>query len=244
MAKITKREAITKLQKLVDQVDAEDISVWKSNYKKWERDSEVAIIRIFGEQSRHFADFKEASRWGETNVKPVLQSIIDEIKEYGISESPAAPAPKTGEARIEGEAASKPRVFIGHGRSSLWARVEQFLEKELGMETVNYESESRVSESIISVLEEMLNQASFAVLVLTAEDATGNGGKRARQNVIHEAGLFQGRLGFKKVVLLKQDGLEDFSNVDGLQHISFSGDEISDTFYELQRVLKREGLLG
>lgn len=239
MAKITKRAAITKLQKLVGQIDAEEISIWNSNFQKWTRDSEVALIRIFGEQSRQLEDFKRGGL-GTDSSKAILQSIIDEIKEYGILESPA---PKTGEAGAEGEGASQPRVFIGHGRSSLWARVEQFLEKELGLATVNYESESRVSESITSVLEEMLNQASFAVLVLTAEDATGDGGKRARQNVIHEAGLFQGRLGFKKVVMLKQEGLEDFSNVAGLQYISFSGDEISDAFYELQRVLKREGLV-
>jgi predicted nucleotide-binding protein len=80
--------------------------------------------------------------------------------------------------------------------------------------------------------------------VLTAEDETVEGLKRARQNVVHEAGLFQGRLGFKKAVVLRQVGLEDFSNVAGLQYIGFSGDMIEQTFYELQRVLKREGMLG
>jgi hypothetical protein len=68
--------------------------------------------------------------------------------------------------------------------------------------------------------------------------------RRARQNVIHEAGLFQGRLGFRRAVLLKQDGLEDFTNVHGLQYIGFSGDRIDQTFFELGRVLKRERLLG
>jgi len=109
---------------------------------------------------------------------------------------------------------------------------------------VAYESESRAGDSIVPILEGMLNQATFAVLILTAEDETADGGKRARQNVIHEAGLFQGRLGFKKAILLRQDGLEDFSNVAGLQYVSFTGDRIDQTFYELQRVLKREGLLA
>jgi predicted nucleotide-binding protein len=134
-------------------------------------------------------------------------------------------------------------VFIGHGRSRLWARVKVYLEDELGLATVSYESESRVGESIVPILEKMLDQATFAVLILTAEDETAEGSKRARQNVIHEAGLFQGRLGFKKAVLLGQEGLERFTNVDGLQYIGFHGEQIEQSFYELQKVLKREGML-
>lgn len=137
----------------------------------------------------------------------------------------------------------KPRVFIGHGQSPLWARLQLFLENDLGLETVNYESEPRVGHSIVPVLERMLDQATFAVLILTAEDETASGGKRARQNVIHEAGLFQGKLGFRKAILLIQEGLEEFTNVAGLQYIAFGGNKIESTFWELQRVLKREGLI-
>ena len=92
----------------------------------------------------------------------------------------------------------------------------------------------------MTVLEHMLSKATFAILVLTGEDETSEGGKRARQNVIHEAGLFQGILGFQRAILLIQKGLEEFSNVHGLQHISFEEDRIDQTFFELQRVLKRE----
>lgn len=144
---------------------------------------------------------------------------------------------------ILGRATAKSCVFIGHGRSVLWARLQLFLEKDLGLETVSYESESRAGETIVPVLEKMLGQATFAVLVLTAEDETAAGLRRARQNVIHEAGLFQGRLGFRRAILLRQEGIEDFTNVAGLQYISFAGDHIEQTFWELQRVLKREGLL-
>lgn len=142
-----------------------------------------------------------------------------------------------------GETKAAPCVFIGHGRSVLWARVKMFLQDELNLKTVYYESESRVGESIVPILEKMLAQATFAVLVMTAEDETAHGGKRARQNVVHEAGLLQGRLGFRKAVLLLQEGVEDFSNVAGLQYIPFTGERIEGTFYELQRVLKREGVL-
>jgi predicted nucleotide-binding protein len=133
-----------------------------------------------------------------------------------------------------------PCVFIGHGHSGLWVRVQLFLQNECRLEVVAFESESRVGESIVFVLKDMLRKATFAVFVLTGEDETTEGGKRARQNVVHEAGLFQGVLGFEKAILLVQKGLEEFSNVDGLQHISFDADKIEHTFFELQRVLKRE----
>ena len=119
-----------------------------------------------------------------------------------------------------------------------------FLEDELGLATVTYESEPRTGESIVPVLERMLDQATFAVLVLTAEDETPEGVWHARQNVVHEAGLFRGRLGFKRAVLLVQDGVEPFSNVHGLQHIPFAGENVEQTFYELERVLKRERQLS
>ena len=140
-------------------------------------------------------------------------------------------------------AAKSQCVFLGHGRSKLWARVKMYLEDELDLATVSYESESRVGESIVPILEKMLDQATFAVLVLTAEDDTQDGSRRARQNVIHEAGLLQGRLGFKRAVLLVQQGVEEFTNVAGLQHVPFSGDNIEQAFYELSRVLKREKVI-
>lgn len=137
----------------------------------------------------------------------------------------------------------KGKIFIGHGRNKIWVRLQVYLQDEMELETVTFEAESRTSESIVNILTEFLNSASFAILVMTAEDETGDGKIRARQNVIHELGLFQGRLGFQKVVLLKEDKTENFSNIAGLQYIEFSGDNIEQTFYELHRTLKKQGLI-
>ncbi len=135
------------------------------------------------------------------------------------------------------------KIFIGHGRSKLWARLQLFLKDDLNLHTLTFEDESRTSESIINILNEFLDNSSFAILVMTAEDETADGKNRTRQNVIHEAGLFQGRLGFDKVIILKQDGLEEFTNIAGLQYIPFSGDNIEQCFYELQRKFKKLGLI-
>jgi predicted nucleotide-binding protein len=42
-------------------------------------------------------------------------------------------------------------------------------------------------------LSELLEAAAFAFLLMTAEDEQIGGSVRARENVVHEVGLFQGR---------------------------------------------------
>jgi predicted nucleotide-binding protein len=134
-------------------------------------------------------------------------------------------------------------VFLGHGRSSLWAKVNLFLEKDLKLRVQVWEAESREGRHTIEVLQEMIECSRFAVLIMTGEDLTGEGERRARQNVVHEIGLFQGHLGFSKVALLEQEGIEGCSNLLGLQTIRFHGEDIENTFYRLQKMLQREGLI-
>jgi predicted nucleotide-binding protein len=86
----------------------------------------------------------------------------------------------------------------------------------------------------------MLKTSSFAILVMTGEDTMGDGTVRARQNVIHEIGLFQGRLGFSKAIVLKEDGTEEFFNIHGVHQIRYSKGNIRETFGEVLAVLRRE----
>jgi predicted nucleotide-binding protein len=92
-------------------------------------------------------------------------------------------------------------------------------------------------------LKGLLSSSTFAAIVATGEDLTADRGVRARQNVVHEIGLFQGRLGFEKIALLEQEGVEGFSNIAGLQVIPFSGERIEAAFYDLDRMLKPEGVV-
>jgi len=54
---------------------------------------------------------------------------------------------------------------------------------------------------------------------MTTEDVTSDGRFNARLNVIHEAGLFQGRIGFDKAIILLENGCDEFSNLQGLGQI-------------------------
>jgi predicted nucleotide-binding protein len=65
----------------------------------------------------------------------------------------------------------------------------------------------------------------------------------ARENVIHEVGLFQGKLGFTKAIVVKENSCAEFSNIVGLGQIRFPDGAISSSFHEVQDVLRREGLI-
>ena len=67
-----------------------------------------------------------------------------------------------------------------------------------------------------------------------------DGTMRARQNVIHETGLFQGRLGFSRAIVMLEEGAEEFSNVQGVQQIRFAKGNIKETFGEVLATLRRE----
>jgi predicted nucleotide-binding protein len=79
---------------------------------------------------------------------------------------------------------------------------------------------------------------------MTAEDEQSDGTVRARENVVHEAGLFQGRLGFRKAIVLLEDTCKEFSNINGLGQIRFPKGKINAGFEEIRRVLEREGLIA
>ena len=90
----------------------------------------------------------------------------------------------------------------------------------------------------------MLDQANFAFLILTGEDEQATGKFNPRLNVVHEAGLFQGRLGFEKAIILREEGCEDFSNVGGLGEIHFPKGDIGAKFESIRGALEREGIIG
>ncbi|MEX2219955.1 MAG: TIR domain-containing protein [Phycisphaerales bacterium] len=121
-------------------------------------------------------------------------------------------------------------VFVGHGRSAAWQEVERFLEKRLRCEVEEFNHSPTAGRSNKERLLEMLSRSKLAILVHTAEDEQRDSKKRARQNVVHETGLFQGRLGFERAIVLLERGCEKFSNMEGISHIGFENGHIGESF--------------
>jgi predicted nucleotide-binding protein len=161
----------------------------------------------------------------------VLDLAMDHIGRFERHKSPTA------------SQGSEVRIFIGHGRSPVWRELKDFIDSRLKLPWEEFNREPAAGKTTVARLSEMLDAASFAFLVMTAEDEQKDGRLRPRMNVIHEAGLFQGRLGFSKAIILIEDGCEEFSNIHGLTQIPFPTGRISACFEEIRRVLEREGLL-
>lgn len=135
------------------------------------------------------------------------------------------------------------KVFIGHGHSPVWRELKDFLEDQLGLEVEEFNRVSTAGVSIANRLMSMLNSTTIAFLVMTGEDEQSHGELRPRENVVHEAGLFQGRLGFERAIILLEDGCTKFSNNTGLGHIKFPEQYIRAAFQDVRDVLEREGVL-
>lgn len=136
------------------------------------------------------------------------------------------------------------RVVIGHGQSALWRELKDFISDRLGLPWDEFNRVSVAGVATVDRLQEMLDGSCFALLVATAEDETDEGSLQARQNVVHDLGLFQGRLGFGRAIIVLEEGCEEFSNIHGLGQIRFPRGNIVACFEEIRRVLEREGLMS
>lgn len=124
-------------------------------------------------------------------------------------------------------------VFIGHGRSAVWRNLKDFVQDRLRLPWDEFNRVPVAGITNIARLSEMLDSAACAFVIMTAEDELADGTTQARMNVIHEVGLFQGRLGFTKAIVLLEDGCQEFSNIQGLGQIRFPKGNIAAKFEEI-----------
>jgi predicted nucleotide-binding protein len=122
--------------------------------------------------------------------------------------------------------------------------LKAFIEKRPRLKVVEFNEISAAGITTADRLAEMLDTATLAFLIMTAEDEQADGKLHARLNVIHVAGLFQGRLGFDKAIILLEEGCEEFSNIHGLGYILFPKNNIKAKFKAIRDFVKREQIAG
>lgn len=172
-----------------------------------------------------------------------LGSSFHQIGELGNIAEAAANYLREKFAQVKTGILADGTVFIGHGRSTDWQTLSAFLGDRLNLKWDEFNREPTAGLSIKERLECMLDQANFAFLIMTAEDQHVDDTLHARENVIHEIGLFQGRLGFNRAIVLLEEGCNEFSNVHGIGQLRYPKGYITATFEEIRRVLEREGVL-
>ncbi|MEV7572635.1 nucleotide-binding protein [Pseudarthrobacter sp. NPDC089323] len=130
------------------------------------------------------------------------------------------------------------KIFIGHGRSHDWRDLKDALQDHHGYDVETFESRPRAGYTIPDVIEGMACGNALALMVLTPEDEQLDGSVRARENVVHEVGYFQGKLGSKRAILLMQEGVNEFSNIHGIVHVPYKN--IREVTGEVLAIIKRE----
>jgi predicted nucleotide-binding protein len=131
------------------------------------------------------------------------------------------------------------KVFISHNRSPLAREVVEFIEKDLDIETLALKEAALREVTDLESLDEATEECCFAVVILTAEEElhSAHGAAAARENAIHEIGFLQGLYGPKNVLVLRQEGVEEYAHIAGIQYEAFEGTEIKATFERLEEEL-------
>lgn len=107
MSKLTKKEAIAKIDKIIDKIDLVKTKTYSSpEVAKWRRDARIKLSYVFGKDSEHVkefenigfdgpmiitssttdSDFDESFQEGLKRVKAILESMVDEINEHWADE--------------------------------------------------------------------------------------------------------------------------------------------------------------
>jgi hypothetical protein len=248
--------ALVKVQELLPKKHIESFSVralvvqlneetWNHDsieefYSDYRKDIKNAHIHAFSVLSGHEVElalnyYPEGTNISvEASSRAEIESVFEIFNDAELECK--LPVPK----RKEPTPPPPPTIFIGHGRSSQWRDLKDHLQDKHGYIIEAYEVGERAGHGIRDILEDMMTKSSFAVLVMTGEDRDSEGLMHARENVVHEMGLFQGCLGFSRAIVLLEDETAEFSNIHGIHQIRYSKGKIKETFGEILATLRRE----
>jgi predicted nucleotide-binding protein len=241
---MNKAEAIARIKKQISKIsDLEHLRRGSPDFKKWRRDTKVALAYIFGDNSRHVSEFsairftlmawgdfttereyERAYRSGLDSSRAVLKSMIEEIRDYWKEDS-QLPMPAIASQSLEQTEMLGKEIFIIHGHDDgLKQTVARFLEK-IELNPVILHEQPNKGRTIIEKFEQYAT-VDFAVALFTADDlcSSGQGADaaptyRARQNVVFEFGFFIGKLGRERVCALYEEGVELPSDYQGVLYI-------------------------
>jgi predicted nucleotide-binding protein len=163
--------------------------------------------------------------FGRPQVAELLRAI-DQVFEIRANSELSPPTPS-----------SQRRVFISHGRSPDWHKVQAFVEHDVKLKSLELAQEPSRGRTVIEKLEQNAAQCDSALIVMTGDDLANNDEARVRENVMHEIGFFQGRYGRQAVILLHEEGVSVPSNLGGIVYIPVPKGTIEATFHVIQREL-------
>lgn len=235
---------------------AKELPSVSPKFNRWHRNVQVTLRNTFGDNSSQLNDFNRISYSpvsvghflpdskgfrhayvkGLDSAASLLESMIEEIKEYWEDEKQTTSSNTRGEKQQDrdrtlkssgtpsNDRPSSNKVFVIHGRDDGTKQtVARFLER-LSLKPVILHEQPNEGRTIIEKFEDHAD-VGFAVALLTPDDVGSlkdeehNSKPRARQNVIFEFGYFIGKLDRKRVCALVKSDVEKPSDYDGVLYI-------------------------
>jgi len=264
-------QGIRRLERCIAEVEAFDPQMIQtyddtSKAKALSASVDGALVQTFGQGTLEYRRYSDATNfsWPLNVARPTpIHEIQESLRRSGAQSldllhqavsflrqeleftagDVAAEQSKPAPGVPSGKSLVGTNIFIGHGHSQVWRVLKDFLKDRLGLPVDEFNRVPSAGIPTSARLSEMLDSAAFAFLIMTAEDEQTDGKVRARENVVHEVGLFQGRLGFTRAIVLLEEGCEEFSNIQGLGQIRFPKGDIAAKFEDIRAVLEREGVI-
>jgi predicted nucleotide-binding protein len=260
------RQGISRLERCIAMIEAFDPQTIQTPHDTLKADELSAsvdgvLVQTFGDDTADYRRYSGAKNfsWPLNMARltpiPTIQESLAKCRARSLALLRQAASFLKQELELSGSVATgksdaRPalpsigtNIFIGHGRSLIWRELKDFLEDRLRLSVDEFNRVPAAGIATSTRLSEMLDAAAFAFLVMTAEDEQTDGTLRARENVVHEVGLFQGRLGFARAIVLVEDECKEFSNIHGLGQIRFPAGNIAAKFEDIRAVLEREGVI-
>lgn len=112
-------------------------------------------------------------------------------------------------------------VFIIHGHDNELKSEIQLLMQNAGINNIVLHEQADKGRTIIDKLIDETNNSGYAIAILTPDDLTNDGSKRARQNVILEIGYFIGKIGKERIRFIVKGDIEIPSDLQGILYEKF-----------------------
>ncbi len=197
MTRPLKSKAIERLRKALNEIpELGKLSTDSPEFKKWQRNTAVAIGRTFGTEGTQVSEFDNISFFARSVPPPILkseltgwrvkrenerqqsyvkgldssasllESMIEEIEEYWEDDNK-----EQGSFSLpKDERIDATKVFVVHGRDdSTRQAVARFIEK-LDLEPVILDEQADKGRTIIEKFEQEADEVRFAVILLTPDD--------------------------------------------------------------------------
>lgn len=241
-----------KLKSIVNEIDPlinQQVSAGSPEFQAWKVKTERFLINEFGKDSYEYKQFKRyifslsiygsgtpksefvaACRRDLLRVKAVFSEYLKEMDNDDVEDDTCSHTYDCS------------KVFIVHGHNGeLRESVARILEKQ-GIKPIILFEQPNQGATIIEKLEKN-NDVGAAICLFSADDVGMEKGKpdedlkdRARQNVVFEAGLFIGKLGRNRVVIIADKTIEMPSDLQGVVYT-----DTSNWTFEVLKELKAMG---